>query len=69
VIIAGVLLLILHWILTDAGVALPPVLFTLIYDFGIVLVVLGLILWALSFFGVGVGRGLGAGPRGRRYWW
>lgn len=68
-IIAGVLLLILHWILTDAGVALPPVLFTLMYDFGVVLIVLGIILFILNLCGVAIGRGIGPGPRGRRYWW
>jgi hypothetical protein len=67
-IIAGVLLLILHWILSDIAAPLPPVLFTLIYDVGLVLVVLGIILFILSLVGVGVGRGWGPTIRGRRTW-
>lgn len=68
-IVLGIVLLVIAWLLADAGVAVDPVIFTLLHDGGVLLIVIGLILLILSFFGVSVGRGIGPARNGRRYWY
>lgn len=66
-IVLGVVILIILWILGDAGVALPPPLPVLFHDVGIILIVIGVILLLLHFVGVNVGRGI-TQRNGRGLW-
>lgn len=67
-IILGIVLLLLVWLLAPA-VPLPPPIWELIHAAGIILLVVGIILFILSLVGHPIGRGVGTGPRGSRYWW
>lgn len=67
-IILGAVLLIIAWILKDAAIPVPPPVLVVLDDVGWVLVVVGLILLLLSFFGIGFQRTWGPTVRGHRYW-
>lgn len=67
-IILGIVLLLLWWFLAPV-VPLPPPIWELVHAFGWIFIIVGAILWLLSFLGHPVGRGVGTGPRGGRYWW
>jgi hypothetical protein len=68
-IIIGIVLLILAWLVVDAGVPVPPFVPTLLNDGGWILIVIGVILLILNLVGRPVGGGWGPSVRGRRYWW
>lgn len=67
-IILGLVLLLAWWFIAPA-VPLPPPIWELVHGAGWILIIVGVILWVLAYFGHGIGRGVGTGPRGGRYWW
>jgi hypothetical protein len=68
-IILGIILVFVAWALPQVLPDVPPGIDHVVYVGGWLLIIIGVILWILSYLGVAVGRGIGAGPRGRRYWW
>lgn len=64
-IVIGIVLLIAAWLLPQLF-PVPAPIETLLYDGGILLIVVGIILLVLSFIGHPVGRGLNGRP-GRYY--
>lgn len=67
-IILGIVLLLIVWLVAPA-VALPSPIWELVHAAGVILLVVGIIFLILSFVGHPIGRGIGTGPRGGRYWW
>lgn len=68
-IILGIILVFAAWAIPQILPDIPPGIDNVVGGLGWLLIVLGVILFILSFLGVAVGRGIGAGPRGRRYWY
>lgn len=68
-IVLGIILVFAAWAIPQILVTVPLGIINVVGGLGWLLIVLGVILFILAFLGVGIGRGLGAGPRGRRYWY
>lgn len=67
-IILGIVLLLIVWLVAPS-LPLPDPIWPLVHAAGVILLVVGVIFFLLSFVGHPIGRGLGTGPRGGRYWW
>jgi len=68
VIILGVVLLLIVWLIAPS-VPLPDPIWPVVHGAGVIFLVVGILLFILSFFGHPIGRGIGSGPRGSRYWY
>jgi hypothetical protein len=69
-IVLGAILVFAAWALPQIIPAIPPGIDNVVYVGGWILIVVGIILFLLSWLGgVQLGRGIGGGPRGRRYWY
>lgn len=66
--ILGLILVLAHAFLAPA-LPLPDPIWPLVYGFGWIFIIVGVILFLFSFLGHPIGRGIGTGPRGSRYWW
>jgi hypothetical protein len=68
-IILGIILVFAAWAIPQILPDIPPGVDNVVGGLGWLLIVIGVVLFILSFLGIAVGRGIGAGPRGRRYWY
>lgn len=68
-IILGIILVFAAWATPQIVPDVPPGIVHVIGVGGWLLVAIGIVLFILSFLGVAIGRGIGAGPRGHRYWY
>lgn len=66
-IILGIILWAFGYILGDAGAPVPLFIITVLEDVGGLLIILGIVLLVLSFFGISLGRGI-YNRNGRAYW-
>lgn len=68
-IILGIVLVFVAWAIPQILPDIPPGIDNVVGGLGWLLIVLGIVLFVLALLGVPVGRGIGVGPRGRRYWY
>jgi hypothetical protein len=68
-IILGIILVFVAWALPQLLPDVPLGVCNVVGTGGWILIFIGIVLFILSFLGIQVGRGIGAGPRGRRYWY